>query len=182
MTFIHKEAGTDIILEKVYASNFSWLEKYVLNNSGSAEDAKNIFQDGITAAWINLKAGRFTGNEEQFNAYLRQICKYKWLSHLQSAGFRNTRYEDDLSWYDAEDTSGALLERQLSEADKIKKSFNHLGEKCRKILGLYYYQNKSLTAIAESTGDTPESIKTIKYRCMMQLRKFFLAQEEDEEI
>lgn len=68
-----------------------------------------------------------------------------------------------------------LAENENTEqATLLRQSFQELGDKCRTILGLYYYRKKSLNEIALELNNTENSIKTIKYRCMMQLRQLFL--------
>lgn len=68
-----------------------------------------------------------------------------------------------------------LAENENTEQSTLlRQSFQELGDKCRTILGLYYYRKKSLNEIALELNNTENSIKTIKYRCMMQLRQLFL--------
>ncbi|MBE7177181.1 MAG: sigma-70 family RNA polymerase sigma factor [Mucilaginibacter polytrichastri] len=170
------------IFEHVYAANYDWMIRYVLRNSGTEDEARDIFQEAVSAAWINLRTGRFQGDEEQFNAYIRQISKYKWLSYLQSAGKKRTVYADDvLRSADEPDPSVTGIEDQQEEHRLLTSSFSRLGEKCRRVLRLFYYEKYSLAEIAAETGDGEESLKTIKYRCMMQLRQIFLKEREKDE-
>lgn len=165
-------------LKHFYNSNYPWLEKYILQNSGTVEDAKDIFQESLIAAWINFKEGRFSGSEENFNAYLRQICKFKWITHLRSAEHKKMHYIDDLAALDRPSDSTAINKEQLLEGQLLKSSFEQLGEKCRELLGLFYYRRKSLAEIALLQNTTEDSTKTLKYRCMLQLRKIYLNKHE----
>lgn len=161
-------------LKQLYNLNYPWLENYIRQNSGTEEDARDIFQEGLIAAWINLKEGRFSGQTDAFSAYLRQICKYKWISQIRSAARKRMQYTEDVSVFEQAAEHTAVTEDQLLEGQLLKSSFAALGEKCRTVLGQFYYQRKSLAEIAAAQGNTEESIKTIKYRCMMQLRKIYL--------
>lgn len=160
----------DKLLNRLYADNFPWLESYLLQNSGAASDAHDLFQESITAAWINLQTGKFAGSREQFNAYLRQIAKHKWLNELRSRSRKKTVSTENLP----EQADNSLETIDIEQSRVLQSSFRELGEKCRRILGLYYYQKKSLAEIATQMENTENSIKTIKYRCMMQLRQLFL--------
>ncbi len=159
--------------------NFGWLQQYILKNSGTLEDAADVFQDGISAAWLNVREGKFNGDTEQFNAYVRQICKYKWINSLRSASFRKERIEADMGEYEglADDDEAAL---SIRESRLLRAAFTTLGGKCRELLGRFYFKRQSLAQIAGSMNNTEESIKTIKYRCMMRLRKAYLEKHEDE--
>lgn len=178
ISFDASGATPDELLHQVYAANYPWLLQYVQLNSGNAADAQDIFQESVYAAWMNLQEGRFTGNKAQFNAYLRQICKYKWLNYLKSTSRTRTRYQDNLEELEQADIDPQTLAEQLEQGRLLKDCFTQLGDKCRQVLGLFYYRRKSLAQIAAVTNNTEESIKTIKYRCMMQLRKLYLEQNK----
>ncbi|MBX3253164.1 MAG: sigma-70 family RNA polymerase sigma factor [Chitinophagaceae bacterium] len=159
-------------LSRIYSDNFSWFETYVLQNSGNSDDARDIFQEGIAAAWINLQSGKFSGTRDRFNAYVRQICKFKWIDELRSGNRKNISYTDVVPERNNEENDS--FNDSLQQSAALKKCFSQLGEKCQKVVGLFYYKKKSLAEIAHEAQNTEESIKTIKYRCMMQLRKLFL--------
>lgn len=169
---IHKSPET--VLSKVYADNFRWWEKHVRQNSGNQHDAEDIFQEAVCAAWLNLKEGRFEGSPEQFNAYVRQICKYKWINHLQSFTRTKMHLQDDFSSYGNHADPGSEHEAQWRESRLLQHCFDQIGHKCRSVLEAFYYKRQSLAFIADKTGDTEESIKTIKYRCMKKLRTRYL--------
>jgi len=158
----------------LFTTNFPWLLQYIRQNSGNASDAEDIFQESLYAAWINLREGRFAGNMDQFNAYFRRICQNKWINQLNSAHRARTSYRDDFTGIEPAQDEDFAAEKSNDEGKLLGKCFNELGEKCKKILGLFYYKKEPMSKIAEITGDTEDSIKTIKYRCMQRLRKLYL--------
>lgn len=166
------------LLKQMYADNYPWLENYVRQNSGNDSDAQDVFQESIAAAWLNLRQGQFTGDRSQFNAYLRQICRYKWINQIRSAARSKIIYSDTLLEQEVENDGHETLKDQLQQSSLLQECFMQLGAKCQQVLRLFYYKKKPLGEIAGSMGNTEESIKTIKYRCMMQLRKLFLEQNK----
>ena len=178
ISFDRSGTNPDELLHNVYAANYPWLLQYVQQNSGNAADAQDIFQEGVYAAWTNLREGRFTGNSAQFNAYLRQICKHKWLNQLKSTGRSRTSYQDDLTHVEQTADDPQVIAEQLEQSRLLQDCFAQLGDKCKQVLGLFYYRRQSLAQIAAVTNNTEESVKTIKYRCMMQLRKLYLEQNK----
>lgn len=178
ISFDRSVTNPDELLHSVYAANYPWVLQYVQQNSGNVADAQDVFQDSVYAAWTNLREGRFTGNSAQFNAYLRQICKYKWLNHLKSTSRTRTSYQDNLEDLEQPDFDPQTTAEQLEQGRLLKDCFAQLGDKCRQVLGLFYYKRKSLAQIATAINNTEESVKTIKYRCMMQLRKLYLEQNK----
>lgn len=162
------------LLKKLYADNFPWLENYVRQHSGNVADAQDVFQEAISVAWINLREGKFIGNSSQFNAYLRQICKYKWINLMRSGNRNNVIYDDAMLQIEKTQDDVEIEKELLHQTGLLHKSFVKLGIKCKQVLRLYYYKRKSMNEIASGMGNTEDSIKTIKYRCMLQLRKYFL--------
>lgn len=178
-TLINWSSGNpEDLLKQLYADNYPWLENYVRQNSGNSADAEDIFQESIAAAWINLKEDRFKGNKAQFYAYLRQICRYKWINQIRSADRSKVIYSDALLDKEVGVNGHEVLKEQLQQSGLLQECFARLGARCKQVLRLFYYKRKSLGEIAADTGNTEESIKTIKYRCMMQLRKLFLEQNK----
>lgn len=173
--FIDLKARTpEEFLNQIYAENYSWVEAYVSQNSGTDADAKDLFQESLTAAWINVKAGRFEGDLDQFKAYLRQICRFKWINQLRANTRTRMVYGDPAEQPDLVMMDDDIAEENLYQSELLRQGWLQLGEKCKDVLKLFYYKRKSLNEIAGVTGDTEESLKTIKYRCMMRLRKFFM--------
>ena len=181
-TLINWSSGNPAnVLKQLYADNYSWLENYVRRNSGNDSDAEDIFQESIAAAWISLNEGRFKGDKAQFNAYLRQICRYKWINQIRSAARSKVIYNDTLLEEKAGNNEEEAMKEQLRQSGLLQECFTQLGAKCKEVLCLFYYKRKPLAEIAAGIGNTEESIKTIKYRCMMQLRKLFLEQNKKHE-
>src|SRR6187431_3228023 len=79
-------ANDDKALEALYTTNFYKTETFVLANSGTAEEAKDIYQEAFISVWQNIKAGRFVPqNGSSLEAYLFQIVKHKWYDYLKAA-------------------------------------------------------------------------------------------------
>lgn len=164
----------EAILSQVYAVGLREVKKYVLANSGSADDARDVFQDAMTIVWLNIQNGKYRiQNDSSLQAYLVQIARYKWLDKLKA---HNTKYKVGLS-----DNMANFLSDEVFEEDGrlkyLQKLYGGLGEKCRQILDLFYYENKSLDEIGSRLNYDAASIRTMKYRCMMQLRNMHLETE-----
>ena len=89
-------------------------------------------------------------------------------------------HAEDMAVFDTADAVDGL-EEQLEQGQRLNRSFNLLGERCRDVLIRFYYKRQSLADIAAAMHQTEESMKTTKYRCMVQLRKLFLEQTDDHE-
>ncbi|MBN7810888.1 sigma-70 family RNA polymerase sigma factor [Algoriphagus sp. H41] len=159
-------------LETAYAENLPWFERYVAKNSGTSQEAKDIFQDSLSVAWINLRNGKFVGIESDFTAYVRQICKYKWMDELKRKG--RFGHSLDLSGVEEPQVESGELEEAFGDLDVLHRSMSSLGDKCKTILNSFYFLKQSLQELSQSIGVTDQSVKTMKYRCMNRLRAAYL--------
>jgi RNA polymerase sigma factor (sigma-70 family) len=153
----------------LYRDHFPAVQRYVLDNSGTEDDAQDIFQEAFLVLWLRVKEGRYeAGTTSDPGGFLFQVAKHKWLDVLRSAKHRHMRVlrDEEMHGLVAEPvTSGT--EEQLA---RLRAVYARLDAKCRQVLDLFYFERKDLASIARMLSVEEESIRTIKYRCMMKLR------------
>lgn len=156
------------ILQQLYSQNYKTTEQYVLQNNGSIEEAKDIFQEAFIAVWRNIQLGKFTAqNNHSLSAYLFQVSKNKWISHLRSASYKNTRpLETEVEEVEEE----MLAPEEHNYLNELVEHFEKLGENCRDLLRAFYYKKRSLRDIAEQFKWTEATARNNKYRCIEKLR------------
>lgn len=170
--FIEKFIRNDEkVLEETYKHNFKIVRSYVMKNNGTEADAKDIFQEAMLVAWLNLKEGKFVvRNEFSLSAYIYKISKYKWLDKLKSknvkASVRMGNIEFEEMEHDITDYEEA--EQKLKYLNGL---YSKLDDKCKDVLNQFYFERKRLEEIAMDLSYDIGSIRTIKYRCMQKLRK-----------
>lgn len=167
-------------LAKAYEDNLHWCKSYVCKNNGTEEDAADIFQESISVAWLNLCNGRFEGDPEQFNAYIRQICKHKWINELRSKSKSQVFLSEDIAGFESMPDQEAIRD-ETAQILVLRASFDSIGEKCRDLLSGFYFKRQTLALLAKAMNLTEASVKTIKYRCMMRLRKAYLERAKEDE-
>lgn len=161
-------------LEWLYKQYYPTVRNYVIQNSGDADDAKDIFQDGIIALWDNIQNKKYESRSDKgIGAYLIQICKFRWLERTKSARFRKTKEWNDNYDQPVDDSriAGLMNTEVVNYATGL---MNKLGEKCQEILTLFYYEKKSMQEIGSALVMQPDSVKNEKYRCMQRLKKLHL--------
>ena len=167
------KANNEHTLKHVYKDNFYKTQQYILNNSGSVDEAKDIFQEAFVTVWENIQDNKFVPkNTSSLNGYLYTVAKNKWLNHLNSARFKKTNsYDTHKHIIDNEtvDVENNTFEKE-KDVNAVTKAFNHLGEACKKLLEAFYYENKTLRDIAKVFEITEASARNKKYRCTEQLR------------
>jgi RNA polymerase sigma factor (sigma-70 family) len=166
-------ANDDKALEALYTANFYKTEAFVMANSGTAEEAKDIYQEAFIAAWQNIRAGRFVPqNGSSLEAYLFQIAKYKWYDHLKAVKKIRVVPVEDSSFIEA-----SYNEEEESYIEKVQQHFKNLGEPCRQVLTLFYFMKQSMSNIAATFSWTEATAKNNKYRCLQRLRNMVVGKQ-----
>lgn len=161
-------------LRDLYQSNYPKVERYVLENSGTTDEAKDIYQEAFISLWRNIQLDRFQPQHEaSVDAYLFQIAKNKWLDHLRSVKKKHTVHlTDNFDQIEEIEEPGVNEQQQLKN---IKKHFRQLGTICKEVLGQFYFYRQSMRTIAEKQNWTEATARNNKYRCLQQLRKLINA-------
>lgn len=156
------------ILQQLYTDNYPAIENYIINNNGSAAEAKDIFQEAFVAVWRNVQLDKFDPkNKNEFAAYLFRVCKNKWISFLRSASYKNVRpLEKETEEIAAEE----ITAEEQNYLAAVMDSFKKLGDNCQELLTRFYYKKESLRKIADQFEWTEATARNNKYRCIEKLR------------
>lgn len=159
----------DPSLRQLYTSGYPRVENFVINNNGTVDQAKDVFQEAFIAVWRNIQLDRFQPqNGAGLEAYLFQIAKNKWMDHLRSAHYNKVVRMDTVTAAAQEADETPAGENEYMSL--VKKHFSALGENCKKILTMYYYRNQTLKQIAHQMNWTEATAKNNKYRCILKLK------------
>jgi len=162
-------------IETIYRENYNMIQSLIINNSGSADDAKDIFQETMIVLYEKVRSGTFELNC-LIKTYVYSVSRRLWLKRLQQMN----RYAPALE--NLKDT--VPVDEEIEENERInnefqvmEKAIGSLGEPCRSLLEAYYLEKKNMQDIALSFGYTnAENAKNQKYKCLMRLKKIFFAQ------
>jgi RNA polymerase sigma factor (sigma-70 family) len=161
-------------IETIYKENFNLIQALVINNNGSADDAKDIFQEAMIVLYQKVQSGSFELNC-QIKTFVYSVCRRLWLKRLMQQNryslHENTDelvvVDDDMDEHEKRDTEFSVME----------KAMGSLGEPCKSLLEAFYMQKKGMQEIAGIFGYTnAENAKTQKYKCLMRLKKLFFSQ------
>lgn len=165
-------------MKELYVINYPKVKSFVLQNSGSAEQAKDVYQEAFIAVWKNVRKGKFEPQSDtSLNGYLYQIAKNKWIDYLRSAHNRKTVSENKL--YVVPPHTDEESEPESEHLELIIRAFHQLGEQCRNLLRLFYFRRKSYREIAGTLDIQEASARNQKYRCIKKLQE--LVQNDNKE-
>ena len=164
-----------VATETIYKENFGMVQSFVLNNNGSHDDARDIFQEAMIVLYENAKNESFVLTCK-ITTYVYSVCRRLWLKRLQyNNRFSNqvesleetVSVEEDIEIHERRNADFVIMERALSS----------LGAPCKGLLEAYYIHKKDMTEIALDFGYTnADNAKNQKYKCLMRLKKLFFSQ------
>ncbi len=161
--------------ETIYKDNFNMVLAFILNNSGSYEEAKDIFQEAMITLYEKAKSDSFVLTC-QIKTYVYSVCRRLWLKRLQQIGKTTSGIENYEETVIVEDDL-EMHERRNVEFNMMDRALNSLGEPCKGLLEAYYIQKKGMSEIALLFGYTnADNAKNQKYKCLMRLKKLFFTQ------
>lgn len=155
----------------IYKDNFETLSRFILNNSGNRQDAEDIFQEVVVNFIAAVQLNKFRG-ESSIKTFLYSLNRFSWLNELKKKGrtqLREIKYEkagDKVQ----QDGSRLLIEKE--SADQIINLVDLLGENCKKILLMFYYDNFSMKEILDTLDyENEQVVRNKKYKCLKQLER-----------
>jgi RNA polymerase sigma factor (sigma-70 family) len=143
---------------------FPKVRKLITSNGGKKEDAEDLFQEALIVLYRKATEPSFTLTSSA-GTYLYSICRYMWKDELKK---RNRtvalKAEQDMEKLESDFNEAVEKENKLKLAEDIIRS---LGEKCRELLRLFYFEMLSMKSIAQKLGFSSEKIaKNQKYKCI----------------
>lgn len=163
-------------VEMIYSQNYNLVQALVVNNNGTIDDAKDIFQEAMMVLYDKARSGSFELNC-QIRTYLYSVARRLWLKKLNQSNRHTADFDDTNETQIAVDGDVVEHEQKDAEFEMMHSAISTLGEPCKSLLEAFYFKNNSMQEIAENFGYTnAENAKTQKYKCLMRLKKIFFSQ------
>jgi len=166
------QKGDEKALELIYKKYYRMMTKLVITNSGTEEEARDVYQDALVVFWQKARSGNLVMTAK-ISTYIYSVCQNLWRKELD----RKKRFSNE------EKDSPQTMEMDSAEREKIMaKCLNQLGETCRKVLMYYYFDEMSMQEIAEKLGfANTDTAKTKKYKCKQKLDELVKAQYSEQD-
>ena len=162
----------DRALSHLYKAHYPMVSHFVLSNSGTEDEAKDIYQEAVIIFYEKVRQEHFQLSC-QIKTFLYSVCRRLWLKRLADRNRSASRIEDYEDFLPGEQEDFQAEENE-TKFRLMSESLKQLGEPCRTLIEDFYIQNLSMQAIAEKFGYTnPENAKNQKYKCLMRLKKLF---------
>jgi RNA polymerase sigma factor (sigma-70 family) len=166
------QKGDEKALELIYKKYYRMMTKLVISNSGTEEEARDVYQDALVVFWQKARSGNLVLTSKM-STFIYSICLNLWRKELD----RKKRLSNE------EKDSSETLDTDSAEREKIvARCLQQLGDTCRKVLTYYYFDELSMQDIAEKMGfANTDTAKTKKYKCKQKLDELIKAQYSEQD-
>lgn len=161
--------GDQDVFNELYEDEFPKIVDFILRNSGTKEDARDIFQESLLVLIENVYKKDFKLTSS-IGTYLYAISKHLWFEEL--------RHKDKLIWLirdgdysDKNLTFNEVENQPLENYIKVEQAIESLSPNCIRLLTYYYTFNMHWQDIAWHLGySDAASARNQKYKCLEKLR------------
>ena len=155
-------------ITNLYKGGFSGIKRFVTKNKGTSHDAEDVFQEAI-AILYQKAVGKTINIESNLQNFLFGIARNCWLKSLRERGKLPLSHLTDIDLPDSESDKLKVFEEIVSI---LKNKMNDIGESCKRLLQLFYFEKRSMDFIADALNLANARVaKSKKYKCLASLRK-----------
>ena len=160
--------GDEEVLVGLYQSNRKPILNLISKNSGTHDDAEDMLQESLIVLWERVRSGRFEQNAK-LSTFLYATARNLWFGRLRHKARETPR---DIDPEEHPDDSLSALEALVAteESAMVRDALGRIGEQCRTLLLLFYWEELSMDEIAGKLGfANADTAKAKKYQCKKAL-------------
>jgi RNA polymerase sigma factor (sigma-70 family) len=148
---------------------------YVLRNRGTIDDAEDMLQEAVVVLWEKVQGGEFE-YRSKLSTFVFATVKNLWLRRLAHAR-REIPTEVDPDRSESADPSPLEEAIQGEQAQIVKDALERLGDPCKTLFLLFYWEELPMEEIAARMGfANADTVKSKKYQCKKALERLLKGQ------
>ena len=153
----------------VYRNYYRLLENFILTNSGNEMDAEDTIQE-VLVVFIDIVQTDKYRSEASVRSFLYTLTRNLWITELRkrTSDLRRNELFETSREKEEEDVSGYLVHKEAQTI--LAELFERMGETCKHILTLFYYENLSMKEILKQMNyENEQVLRNKKYKCLKEL-------------
>ncbi len=166
-------ARDNLVLTYLYTEYQEKVIDFIMTNKGDRKEAEDVFQDSFVKFYQKIHKKDFV-LKKSFDAYFKSICLNTWISALK---LKNKQNLTDIIPEEIDDTEMVLFCEYKDEQMRnlARKEFLKLGESCRRMLNMYFFQKKQMDEIAYIMDYKNAQIAmNKKHKCLKYLKELII--------
>lgn len=157
--------NSDGVLDFLYKNLLSKVRSYIIQNSGSKDDANDVFQDAVIIFFEYVRKGKFD-SEKTIEGFIYSVARNIWIDKIRRGKKMVRLNEMDLTTEPQEtfDVLKDIVDKEKRSA--MSSLFDLLGSGCKELMYYQLYEKLSMKEISDKMGFSNENVaKTKNYKC-----------------
>ncbi|MDR3695338.1 RNA polymerase sigma factor [Mucilaginibacter sp.] len=167
---IKLQSRDDAAFALLYKFYFPAIKGLVVQNSGSAQDAEDIFQESVIILFQKVSDPTFILTSS-LKTYIYAVARNLWLKKLRShkpfvgsAGIEDQYLKSDEVVFE--------LNPEPTREEKLHGWMAKITENCRRILNAIFYYREPMESLMVKMGwKNKHTADNQKYKCVQQVKK-----------
>ncbi|MGD1045757.1 MAG: sigma-70 family RNA polymerase sigma factor [Bacteroidota bacterium] len=156
--------GDEEALVELFHQNRRPVTSLVTRNQGSEDDAEDVLQEAMVVLWERVRSGSFE-YQAKLSTFIYATAKNIWFRRLARRRWELPATEEALNVA----ACNATPLEELEENERVlavQKAMEQIGNPCRDLLLLFYWEERSMEEIAMKLGfANADTVKSKKYQC-----------------
>lgn len=151
------------VLGELFVRYEKMIGNYIVTHGGSDADAEDILQEAIIVLWQKANNDDFQLTSK-VSTFLMAIARNKWMAEMRKRK-RWVNQDPDLNLADDNDSllDGLIADERIAS---VREALDSMNEVCKKVLIMFYFEERSLDSIAKDLGFSNAGVaKSKKYQC-----------------
>jgi RNA polymerase sigma factor (sigma-70 family) len=157
------------VLKEIFIRYEKMIVSYIKIHGGGDADAEDVLQESIIVLWQQVCSGTFKLTSK-IGTYLMGVAKNKWREQLRR--HKNVSHLESNGDVPIEGTSAMDNLLTQEKIHQIRQALNSISPLCKKLLTLFYFEERSLEDIARILEFANTDVaKSKKYQCKKALEE-----------
>ena len=170
-------SGDKSFLRGLYGAVLPKVRSWVSNNSGTINDANDLFHQALETLIISASQNRLNVNGD-IEPYIFKMCKYKWIDQLRK---KDKLAQIDINTQEEQLRQEAqefeLLDMNKSLKFALDATYDQLSETCQKIVKLVKASTNVEHMVKQLKMSSANTLYRRKFACMKRWRELLLLNE-----
>jgi RNA polymerase sigma factor (sigma-70 family) len=163
--------GDENAYNELYKHCYISVERFILKNRGTTQDAKDIFQDTMLILIEKIQSDNFELTAT-IDTYVYAVSKNLWLKKLRGISAHPEVPLTNLDCNYFKEEMMLIAEDEKTYLEKIKTLMAKLSAHCYHLLHSMIFENKGIKEVQKIFGyTTKHNAQNQKYKCVEQAKK-----------
>jgi RNA polymerase sigma factor (sigma-70 family) len=168
--FIERIKADDrTVLGEIFIRFERMVHHYITSHGGGKVDAEDILQESVIVLWQKVNSGNFELTSKM-STFIMGVAKNKWMAELR----KRNRISGQEIPYNLPANNPTTLDKVIAseKMEILRSAFELIQPICKKILLLFYFEEKCLEEIAKTLNfANSDVVKSKKYQCKKLLEE-----------